>query len=216
MKKWIFVLALSFGFCSGAFATDADTEKLLSCFIASSKSADEKATCVATEAQADQKFEVFNLSKACFSKSDVPEQLKCIQGGLAALDETVSTKQAETVFAAGDFRQVDPEDLQLGPNKFMHKPIELRNMQCFYADLNEYRCWARKGLMTVFAPRVATYPEKEKFDDFCGRKKNVDSASCRKTLHIVPNEWREDQPSAFGKRTIILTDQLLFVQTKKN
>lgn len=125
--------------------------------------------------------------------------------------ETLSTKQAVQAFAPGDYRPVDPKDLQLGPRKFIGKPIELRNMQCFYADINEYRCWARGAGMTVFATTIIDYPAKDKFDDFCGRQKNADTAACRKTLHIVPEEWSQDQPSAFGKRTLITVKELRFV-----
>jgi hypothetical protein len=189
--------------------------KAVACLMA--QDVKDRPECIAAVTPTKDKEAVKAQARLCFAISDKEKQADCIGKILDSATETVSTKEAVNAFAPGDYKPVDPKDLMLGPKKFIGKPIELWGMQCFYADINEYRCWSHQATMTVFAPTIIDYPDKDKFDDVCGRQKNAEKPICRRTVHIIPKSADFDQPSAFGRRTIITTDALRFVtdQTKK-
>ena len=169
---------------------------------------------------ADSKDEIIKKVIECLSNDVKLVQASClvnyIEGVQKTEDKTVSTKDMINKINANEYAVVDPKDLQLGPKKFIGRPIELKNMQCYYADINEYRCWSSgSASVTIFSPKIVDGPENAKFDDVCGKSKNTSGPACRRTIRLVPKEWDEDQPSAFGKRTIIRTPQIELVAAVK-
>lgn len=80
------------------------------------------------------------------------------------------------------YEETDPKDLELGPRRFVGKPLKLRDMQCLYADLNEYRCWSSQANMTVFAQRIQAHSGSAEFDTLCGKSKNANSRRCKRTI----------------------------------
>jgi hypothetical protein len=91
--------------------------------------------------------------------------------------ETANTREIVASFAPGDFKVVDPDDIHVAPQKFVGKPIEIRNVRCFYADKDDYRCMApSRGMVTaVFATSVGPANEKEALETDCGAIKKIES-----------------------------------------
>jgi hypothetical protein len=100
---------------------------------------------------------------------------------------------------------VDPDDIHVAPRKFVGRPIEIRNVRCFYADKDDYRCLApSRGMVTaVFARSVGPANEKETLETDCGAIKKIESLACRRTIRIVPADFGEDAPNAFAKRIVV-------------
>lgn len=150
----------------------------------------------------------------CASLKDDKERLSCFDKAVLSLKtagvttgpETANTKEIVSSFAAGDFKVVDPDDIHVAPRKFLGKPIELRNVRCFYADKDDYRCVSSSNLTTViFAKSVEPSDAREALEADCGAIKKLSSPGCRKTVQIVPMEFAEDAPNAFTKRIIVRT-----------
>jgi hypothetical protein len=71
---------------------------------------------------------------ACFDKAAATLKTAGVPSG----PETANTRDIVSSFAPGDFKVVDPDDIHVAPRKFVGKPIETRNVRCFYADKNDY------------------------------------------------------------------------------
>jgi hypothetical protein len=121
-----------------------------------------------------------------------------------------------SVARAQPYRVVDPADVYVAPNKYMDKPIELRNMKCLHADKDEYRCLAPgDNALVVFAAAVEPAAEKEAIETKCGEIKNILSPQCAKTIRFTPAENSDDIVSGYRKRTIILTRSIEVVPVTK-
>ena len=54
---------------------------------------------------------------------------------------------------ADDWKVVSLVDLTIGTKKYMNKPIEVKNLMCYYADVDDYRCTGQ-GAGAVFFKSV--------------------------------------------------------------
>lgn len=120
---------------------------------------------------------------------------------------TVTTKEIVAPISPADYKNVDPADLRVAPNKFMGKPIELRKVHCFYADASEYRCIATSGIsiVTVFGKDITPAPEKASLEADCGTIKMVDTPRCLRTIRLVPAANDQEQINAFASRVVVVT-----------
>ena len=135
----------------------------------------------------------------------------------AAEHPSATTKDIVDDHAPGEFKNVDVMDLFVAPGKFKGKPVELRNVQCFYADADEYRCIATNSLSPVMILAGSVGPEgaKTALEDACGTIKAVDTPTCTRTIHFVPTAFEEDQLNAFSKRMVLATPHIEIVTRRK-
>ncbi|MCP3460573.1 hypothetical protein [Bradyrhizobium sp. CCGUVB23] len=152
------------------------------------------------------------VMQGCTAVKDDKVSLLCFDKAAATLKavdvlvgpETANTKEIVTNFSPNDFKVVDPDDLHVAPEKFIGKPIEIRNVSCFYADRGDYRCAPSRGMITVvFAKSIEPAAERETLEHDCGVIKRIASPACRRNIRIVPADYAEDSPSAFAKRIVV-------------
>ena len=105
-----------------------------------------------------------------------------------------TTKEIVAAIAPGDFKVADADDLSVAPRKFRGKPIEMRHLHCYYADVADYRCVASGPfLVSVFTSDIAPPEEKTKIENDCGAMKALMTAKCERTLHLVVDDYDQDQ-----------------------
>ncbi|KRP88638.1 hypothetical protein AOQ73_27955 [Bradyrhizobium pachyrhizi] len=119
----------------------------------------------------------------CTGTKDDKDRLSCFDKAAAALKtagvpsgpETANTKDIVTSFSPSDFKVVDPDDVHVAPGKFIGKPIEIRNVRCFYADRDDYRCsMPSRGMVTVvFAKSIEPANERDTLENDCGAIKRL-------------------------------------------
>ena len=51
---------------------------------------------------------------------------------------------------SAEYRVVDPGDIFVAYGKYLGKPIEVRNVNCYYADKEDYRCVAAGSSTVAF------------------------------------------------------------------
>jgi hypothetical protein len=149
----------------------------------------------------------------CSGVKDDKDRLACFDkaatilktAGVPSETETANTKELVSAFGPNDFKVVDPDDVHVAPRKFIGKPIELKNVRCFYADKNDYRCIApsQRMVTTVFAKSIGPANERDAIESDCGAIKKLEAPACRKTIRIVPIDYDEDSPNAFAKRIVV-------------
>ena len=126
-------------------------------------------------------------------------------------DQEKSTKTKDVVGTSKstDFKVVDALDMQVAPNKYTGKGVEMRQDQCFHADKNEYRCFHtdNTGLM-ILAADVAPAAAKGDIEDNCGEiRKAVTSTACRRTIRFVPFGNEADLVNG-NNRVVVVTPSI--------
>lgn len=69
---------------------------------------------------------------ACF------DEFAKLAGSPDEKEETANTSKVIQPSQPHEYRVVDPADLYVAPSKYTDKAIEVRGMQCFHADKDEY------------------------------------------------------------------------------
>ncbi|CAH1657295.1 exported hypothetical protein [Hyphomicrobiales bacterium] len=150
--------------------------------------------------------------RMCAEKTDDEARLACFDtlAEAWAKSDSPSEKTANTteISKPADplvYRVSDPDDMYVAPRKYIGKPVELRRMSCFHADVKEYRCISNGDLpLVVFTADITPASEKAAIEADCGEVKKVSSSICRKTLRFVPGHIDEDMMSGNNKRAIVL------------
>lgn len=121
-------------------------------------------------------------------------------------DATVSTKEVVATPPLAPPQNVDAEDLAIAPNKFIDKNIAIKDLQCFYADKNEYRCISSHHgiILMIVVGDVTPQSEKDRLENDCGKIKNLTSASCRRALRFVPMKVKNDSVD-LRDRTVVMS-----------
>lgn len=178
----------------------------------------------APAAGADEVLDAVVGVMRCSATKDDSERLRCYDAASTALRsaglpeaKTADPKAVVASFSPSDYKLVDPDDLHVAPRKFIGKPVELRNVKCFYADKGDYRCLApsRSMITTVFAKDVGPPGERDTIESDCGAVKKIDSPLCRRTIRLVPVDFSEDAPNAFAKRMVIQSATIEFVPSAR-
>jgi hypothetical protein len=110
---------------------------------------------------------------------------------------------------AQEYRVVDTADVRVSPNKFKGKNIELRGMNCYYSDDDDYRC--TDGTVTVFAKAATS--ESNWLEKNCDTMKKFMSAQCKATVRFSYDEVTEDLLSGYKTRTILQTDTVTVIRS---
>jgi len=100
-------------------------------------------------------------------------------------------------------------ELALAPEKYIGRPIEVRDLICYYAKLDDYRCISlRARPVAVIFPVNITGPDaKAAIEQNCDQyEKATRSPRCRVTLRFTilgDDEINEDLVSGYQRRVII-------------
>ena len=121
-------------------------------------------------------------------------------------EPTANTREIVQSFAEGDYRTIDPLDLQVSPNKYKGKPVQILNAACLHSDKDEYRC-VTPGAATVLivAPEVTPAASNSFLETECGAVRNVATPKCRKTIRFVPALHESDLIDGYRQRVTIAT-----------
>ncbi len=152
---------------------------------------------------------------ACAAMAVDKDRLACIDAAAKKPSgseemKTAGTKEILASNTPTDFKVVDPIDLKVAPRKYQGKPIELRGLQCFHADANEFRCIAPGEVyLMLMAADVSPTTAKSQIEDQCGElRKAITSSACRKTVRFIPLVHDDDLVNGYTKRTIVGTKSI--------
>lgn len=140
----------------------------------------------------------------CSRLTDSTARLNCYDQASKTSVPPPNEQSATADHLPGNFELTDPQDLWVSPSKYEGKLIELRNVQCFFADKNEYRCLAPNDgdpVMVVSAD-VLSLKEKTKLQDQCGVVRAVATPKCTRTIHFIPIHSEQDDVNAMTKRAV--------------
>ena len=143
----------------------------------------------------------------CSKLADKTLRLDCYDRMSKSQDAATPTDQdaSSNDHLFGDFDLTDPADVWVAPNKYKGRGIELREVQCFYADVGDYRCIAPNdgSPLLVVTRSVVPQSAKNKLEKDCGMVKTLDSPKCTRTIHVTPILAQDDNPTALVHRVII-------------
>lgn len=96
-------------------------------------------------------------------------------------------------------------ELGLSPRKYAGKPIEVRNLVCYYADVGDYRCVSPLSApVVVFFTKVLTGAVKQIEQNCDEFEKAMRAAKCRVALRFTfaVEDIEDDQMSGSVQRRI--------------
>lgn len=107
--------------------------------------------------------------------------------------------------AAQEVKVIDADDLALAPARYRGQQIEIRDLACFYAGPNAYRCTPRRStnVLSIFSRDIAPADARERMERDCGTIRNVEQRKCRFTLRFQPEIIEQDRTTNFEPRTVI-------------
>lgn len=157
---------------------------------------------------------------ACATRTLDSERLKCYDDtAKAAKDEKSSAPSTKEIVASRSVdpaRTIDAEDLYIAPDKFTGKHIELRQVKCFHADKDEFRCIGNGHFaLMILTVDITPTEAKDQIERDCGQIKKISSAPCRKTIRFIPLSNTQDQINALTKRTVIIAKSLEVVSARR-
>ena len=106
-----------------------------------------------------------------------------------------------------EYKQVSLVDLGVNTRRFAGKPIEIKNVWCYFSDVDDYRC-AGSGATAVFFKKIENEEAKTYLEDKCDTVAKATSSACRFTLRFTFREdnVRHDFISGMQERTLIKPD----------
>jgi hypothetical protein len=121
----------------------------------------------------------------------------------------VTTREALAT-APTTFRVVDPLDFVVAPRKFLNTGVQLRRVQCFHADADDFRCFTTTGdTVTIFAKAIKPATEQALIEERCGSARTaVQSPSCRRSIRFVPTFAEKEQLNALADRLVVRAESV--------
>lgn len=169
---------------------------------------------------------------ACAAKKDNTERLTCFDAAAKAASgdkdlfdyskvnpaitgESTKTSDAIKPSKPNEYKVVDAADLFVSPGKFEGKAIEVRNVRCFHADKQDYRCLSLTSHVMVNSLDISPASAKQDLEDQCGEIAKVSiSKKCLKTIRFTPLTHEEDTLSGFQKRVVVATPVIEIISSK--
>lgn len=155
--------------------------------------------------------------RQCQAKTDEKERLACFeklakQSEPSEQEETTSTPKV--IEPKSSDRVVDPSDIYVAYNKYVGKPIEVRGVNCYYADKDDYRCIAIGGNAVVFfADDIEPAMAREAIENDCGEvKKAFASSACKRTIRLTAANISDDVISGYKTRISVHTSSLEVIE----
>ncbi|MGY4355527.1 hypothetical protein ACVWZR_004573 [Bradyrhizobium sp. i1.3.1] len=127
----------------------------------------------------------------------------------AAVDSKITPSGSSSANQPADigYKIVDPSDLFIGTRKYLDKPIVLRRMRCYYADVDDYRCMASGPVfLAVFTATVEPSSARVWIEENCGQLKvAVTSEKCLFNPQFVygAKDVNDDIVSGYQQRKVI-------------
>lgn len=156
----------------------------------------------------------------CRSISDPKARLECFD---KAPKSPVPAAQADTPRPAAQAKPeplpertapralvVDAPDLGIGSRKYFDKPIELRGVWCYYADVADYRCMTESKVV-VFSKAIIPAEHRQTIETNCSElRKAISSPACRRVIRFEfgSGQIEEDTVSGGKTRTVIAPAQI--------
>lgn len=122
-------------------------------------------------------------------------------------------------FADDEYKAVDAADVFIGSRKYLGKPIQLKGMHCYYADVDDYRCVASDNTMlAVFTKKIEPASVRDLVEKNCDQLKTaMTTARCAFNVRIVydSSDVNEDLVSGYQQRKVIRLDSVSLVQEER-
>ncbi len=149
---------------------------------------------------------------ACSALADDTARRRCFEDNNAESTTDTATATTSEIIKPADpleYQIVDPDDIMVSPGKFRGKPLELKSVQCFYADKDEYRCLANSSsVVMVTAPEITPTEAKATLENACGQIKKITSKECRRRIRFTAQYIEEDEVNAMVKRSVVVTKKI--------
>jgi ribosomal protein L32E len=161
-----------------------------------------------------------DVVRRCTTIREFSARLECFDAYAQAVlaNESKATANTKEIIAAKatEFKRTDAQDLQITPQKFIERGVEVAGFQCFHADKNEFRCIHPSATVMVLTVKVKPDIEQAKLEDDCGSIKTaVGSPKCRRTLRFVPLKAENDKIDGYRSRTIVLASEVEVVSSQR-
>lgn len=141
-----------------------------------------------------------SLRLNCYNGIDVDDE------AAAEAQPGVTTKQTLAT-PPTEFRVVDALDFAVAPRKFIGTGVEMRGMQCFYADKDDFRCFTdRDGeIVTVLTKVLQPDRQRAEIESDCGSARTATaSPRCRRTIRFVPLAARREKVGPITDRLTVV------------
>jgi hypothetical protein len=147
-----------------------------------------------------------SLRLNCYNGIDLDDAAADIQPGVTT-KQTLATPPTE-------FRLVDPLDFSVAPRKFMGTGVEMRNMQCFYADKDDFRCFTTRSseIVTVLTKTLQPDRQRAEIESDCGSVRAASNSSkCRRTIRFVPISAERERVGPLTERLTVMAGSISLV-----
>ena len=158
--------------------------------------------------------------RRCAGIREFSARLECFdayaQALLASDAKTGATTKEVIASKPAEFKRTDPADIQITPNKFIGRGVEVAGFQCFHADKDEFRCIHPKATLLLLTIKVKPDIEQATLEDTCGSINTaVTSPKCRRTLRFVPLKAENDKIDGYRSRTMIFAGEIEVVPSQR-
>lgn len=158
--------------------------------------------------------------RRCTAVREFSARLECFDAYAQAVlaNESRASASTKEVIAAKptEFKRTDAQDLQITPQKFIDRGVEVVGFQCFHADKDEFRCIHPAATVMILTVKVKPDIEQAKLEDDCGSIKTaISSAKCRRTLRFVPLKADNDKIDGYRSRTVVLASEIEVVSSQR-
>lgn len=157
----------------------------------------------------------------CASIKEIAARLECFDAyaqATLANDAKAGASTKEVVAAKPtEFKRTDAVDLEIAPQKYLGKGVEVAGLQCFHADKDEFRCIHPTATLMIMTVKVKPDVEQTLVEDACGAIRSaVTSPKCRRTLKFIPLKADNDKIDGYKSRTVILAAEVEVVPSTRS
>lgn len=158
--------------------------------------------------------------KRCTEIREFSSRLECFDAYAQAIlsNEAKTGASTKDVVAAKstEFKRTDAVDLEISPQKYIGRGVEVAGLQCFHADKDEFRCTHPTATLLILTIKVKPAAEQTAMEDACGAIKTaMTSQKCRRTLRFIPLKADNDKIDGYKSRTIVLAAEVEVVPATK-
>jgi len=138
----------------------------------------------------------------CKSIKSPEERLKCYDA------QATKSEPPREASASAEFQIVDPSDIYVGTRKYLNKPIGIRRVRCYFADVDDYRCIPTNSETSVafFSKSIEPKSAREFIEKNCDTlKKTVTLSACLVSIRFQysADDVNEDFVSGMNRRIVI-------------
>jgi hypothetical protein len=128
-------------------------------------------------------------------------------------EEMANTSKTIEPKKSAEYRVVDSSDIFVAYSKYVGQPIEVRDVRCYYADKDDYRCISIGGsTVAFFAQDIEPATAREAIENDCGEMKKVMTSACKRTIRLTAENISDDLISGYQKRVGVRSSSLEVVE----